>query len=75
MNYLFPSVFSRPIQLQRPLDEGLHQFWVDFNTISRTMSLFVEDPGVGSEGMWETVVVKSTAVTQWGVQGTHTALL
>lgn len=33
------------------------------------MSLFVEDPGAGSEGMWETVVVKSTAVTQWGVQG------
>lgn len=75
MNYIFPSVFSHPIQLQRPLDEGLHQFWVDFNTISRTMSLFVEDPGVGSEGMWETVVVKSTAVTQWGVQGTHRALL
>ena len=39
------------------------------------MSLFVEDPGAGSEGMWETVVVKGSAVTQWGVQGSHTALL
>lgn len=37
------------------------------------MSLFVDDPGMveggEEEGMWETVVVKSTAVKHWSVQG------
>lgn len=60
------------VQLHHPSDEGLDEFWVDFNTATSSMSLYTEDVGALSEGgagddMWESVIVKSGVVQEWSV--------
>ncbi len=56
------------IQLHRPCDEGLDQFWVDFNFATSNLSLYTEDlnsQGNGVDGMWESVIIKNNAVKEW----------
>ena len=62
-------------QLQQPRDEGIDQFWVDFNIATTSLSLYADDmstPGnvvVNGEddGMWESVIVKNNNVKEWSV--------
>ncbi|XP_078596269.1 uncharacterized protein LOC144873124 isoform X2 [Branchiostoma floridae x Branchiostoma japonicum] len=67
------SVFSFPChgaylgteKLQQPTDENLTDFWVDFNTSSHSISLFVVDKNNVDQDEadgWETVVIKSLDV-------------
>ena len=56
-------------QLHRPSDEGLLEFWVDFNAGSHSLSLFVEDPSASGGGMWETVVIRTALVAEWTIGG------
>ncbi|XP_066271823.1 NK-tumor recognition protein-like [Branchiostoma lanceolatum] len=67
------SVFSFPCKgaylgtekLQQPTDENLTDFWVDFNTSSHSISLFVVDKNNADQDEadgWETVVIKSPDV-------------
>ncbi|XP_078680772.1 uncharacterized protein LOC144915858 isoform X2 [Branchiostoma floridae x Branchiostoma belcheri] len=67
------SVFSFPCKgaylgtekLQRPADDNLTDFWVDFNTSSHSISLFVVDKNNADQDEadgWETVVIKSPDV-------------
>ncbi|KAI8479592.1 male genitalia morphogenesis [Branchiostoma belcheri] len=51
--------------LQQPADDNLTDFWVDFNTSSHSISLFVVDKNNTDQDEadgWETVVIKSPDV-------------
>ncbi|XP_071807288.1 LOW QUALITY PROTEIN: uncharacterized protein [Asterias amurensis] len=71
------SVFSLPcisaylgsFKLKCPLDVNLKDFWVDFNTVSKTITLYVAED-VNSEnnqeaGMWETVTIRKESVEKF----------
>lgn len=66
------------MQLHHPCDEGLDEFWVDFNTATSSMSLYTEDVGALSDGgggddMWESIIVKNDVVQEWSVTSEQTA--
>eukprot|EP00117_Sycon_ciliatum_P002555 scpid59140/ scgid1001/ Synaptonemal complex protein 2; Synaptonemal complex lateral element protein len=50
------SAYVGDVQLQRPKDKGLSDFWVDFNPRSLSMTLFIQDTAVESD-VWDTVAV------------------
>ncbi|XP_033644872.1 serine/arginine repetitive matrix protein 2-like isoform X2 [Asterias rubens] len=71
------SVFSLPcisaylgsFKLKCPLDVNLKDFWVDFNTVSNTITLYIAED-VNSEnnqeaGMWETVTIRKESVEKF----------
>ena len=56
------------------MDYGTADLWVDFNTSSHSVSLYVADPLSGSgassdDGLWEHIIVRDCNVTSWIVQG------
>lgn len=65
------------IQLHQPREDGLDEFWVDFNIATNNMSLYTEDvctpgPEGGAQGndnddMWESIIVKNDIVKEWSV--------
>lgn len=66
------------MQLYQPQEEGLDEFWVDFNIATTSMSLYAKDmhmPGGGgaeeSDDMWESVIVKSDVVKDWSIRSEH----
>ncbi|XP_022092901.1 uncharacterized protein LOC110980487 isoform X2 [Acanthaster planci] len=71
------SVFSLPclsahlgsFKLRCPDDVNLQDFWVDFNTVSRRITLYVADEELQKEneegGMWETVTIQNEAVEKF----------
>ena len=68
-------LFVCAIQLHQPCEQGLDEFWVDFNTATNSMSLYTEDVctpsnnggGGKDDDMWENVVVKNHMVHEWSV--------
>ena len=63
-----------PLQLRRPADPGISQFWVDFNVGSQTVAMFVEDPymtgcGDPEDSMWEYVAIRKDALKHWATEG------
>ena len=63
-----------PLQLRRPADPGISQFWVDFNLGSQTVAMFVEDPymtgcGDPEDSMWEYVAIRKDALKHWATEG------
>lgn len=70
------------MQLQQPKDEGLDQFWVDFNSSTSSLSLYAEeiisDGKPQNDGMWESIGIKKENVNRWNVTSknyTCTAML
>lgn len=66
------------MQLHQPSEQGLDEFWVDFNTTTNSMSLYTEDMcalssvngeggGGGDDDMWESIIVKNDVVQEWSV--------
>ena len=74
------SIFFLYLQLHRPADPGIVQFWIDFNVGSQTVAMFVDDPytaGCGNpeDSMWEYVAVRKDALKHWTVEGKHSLSL
>ncbi|XP_070556715.1 synaptonemal complex protein 2-like [Ptychodera flava] len=57
-------------QLQKPVDENLSEFWVDFNIESQSMTMFVSgnpDDPVESSDMWETIAIRKSDLVNFHI--------
>lgn len=61
------------IQLHCPQDESVTCFWVDFNTGSSSVTVYVDDPlesdGETQDNVWEMVTIREAVVNNWTVKG------